>query len=125
MKSITLIATAVSLLIISAVGAGLYLLGSPADWRTYRIDQERVSDLRQLSYAIQRYRRDINKLPDSLDAAGLDNYRDPETKAPYEYERVDDKTFRVCGTFAESSRINNEDNRWYHPAGRHCFKFPQ
>ncbi|MEM6819426.1 MAG: hypothetical protein AAF578_11625 [Pseudomonadota bacterium] len=125
MKPITLIATAVSLVIISAIGAGLYLLGSPTDWRTYRIDQERVSDLRQLSYAIQRYQRANDSLPLSLDAVDQDQYRDPETKAPYEYERVDDTTFRVCGTFAESSRINNEDNRWYHPAGRHCFKFPR
>ena len=51
--------------VVAAVIAGLWLIGSPADQRQQRLDERRVSDLEQLSQAVYRHRNERRALPAS------------------------------------------------------------
>lgn len=84
-----------------AVIAGLATVGGPGAARLERYDERRVRDVAELVNAIERHRIFTGNLPESLDAvrtdrAGRPPIHDPETGAPYEYEVLADKRFRVC-----------------------------
>ena len=44
------------LVIVSSVTYGIYLVGTPAVQRTLKFDQRRVSDLSEISFAVDIYR---------------------------------------------------------------------
>jgi hypothetical protein len=121
-------AAAATTLVVLALGAGAYVIGSPADARVYRMDQRRVDDLRQLSYAMSAYWTTHKALPPSLDSLPSDGWssarlRDPETGTAYELTLVQDSTYSLCATFRRASEDDGQAfrDRWFHPAGRQCF----
>lgn len=84
-----------------AVIAGLATVGGPGAARLERYDERRVRDVAELANAIERHRIFTGSLPESLDAVRADPSvppptRDPETGAPYDYEVLGEKRFRVC-----------------------------
>lgn len=116
----------VIVVVAAAVVAGLVISGPPAEQRRLRADERRVSDLQQLSRAIQSYYVETTSLPGELDAlvngwisSGLP--RDPETEADYGYEITGDSTFRLCAEFARESRADTAGEFWLHGEGRHCY----
>lgn len=115
--------------------AGLMASGSPQQERARRLDEQRVNDLEQISYAVDQF-YGINKvIPNSLE--DLQNSRnvyirsisDPETGAPYEYSTQDDRHYTLCAVFASESQqdlksdLTRGNAFWTHGQGRACFDF--
>jgi hypothetical protein len=121
--------------VIVVVGIGLFLSGSPSEARVRRLDERRLEDLRQTSYAIDGYFSRHGRLPAALDtlvreAGGSAGVRDPVTQQPYAYRSIDSTRYELCATFDRPSDDDDETGRprrwpadwsWAHPAGRHCF----
>jgi hypothetical protein len=116
--------------VVAALIAAAAHLGSPAERRLRRLDALRTDHLNGLSRAIQEEWEKSGRLPENI--AGLARQpwsqvveRDPETAATYPYERIDERRYRLCATFARPSEPpepHHETEFWVHPAGRHCFE---
>lgn len=92
--------------VVAVMAAGFAIVGGPGQGRAEQADAERRSDL----IALRRYlecRPDGGVLPMSL---ADDTYcpgrrsglalSDPVTDAPYDYRRMDDRSFAICARFA-------------------------
>lgn len=129
----------VAAVVVTAVAAGLILLGSPTRERERRLDEQRVYDLRATAGAIDRYWTINSSLPTSLEALSRERntsirLQDPETAQPYEYQVLDADVYELCATFAhdtseEQDRVLRDRSLgvtystfWTHGAGRHCFR---
>ena len=97
----------VSTAVVAAVAAGIYLLRSPSEERTLRLDERRVADLVALSGAVDVYWTRHQRLPASLDEL-----------------RLADRSYEVCATFERDSSARERpagDGVWAHRLGRQCF----
>jgi hypothetical protein len=120
--------------------AGFFIMGSPAEQRERRFDEQRIGHLNELQWQVTSYWERTGELPASLAAIDNELYytvqSDPETNESYEYEQVSDVSFSLCATF---NRPSNErltrggkypihmyglagESSWEHDAGRHCFE---
>jgi hypothetical protein len=119
----------VGMAVAAAIVAGLVLIGSPSAQRIRRLDEIRVRDLMQLSYAVNVYFGMEGTLPMSVDAlatvpdASFRSTMDPSTSEPYSYRAIGESRYELCATF-DAEHIDGEfDNRfWAHGAGRKCFE---
>lgn len=123
------VAAAVSaVVVVAAVVAGLVVSGSPGEQRLRRFDDQRVSDLMELSRALDSYWDTEAALPASLDLL-VDGRRltrvpvDPATDAAYEYLVDASEAYRLCADFARPSGEDARGDFWAHEAGRTCFSF--
>ena len=114
-----------------AVGAAIYVTGTPMQQRHARIDERRTQELQNLAFQVYTYaERHDATWPTSLAALARPGVRidshDPETGAPYEYRVIDARTFALCATFAtDSAQVGSEyqpGDDWAHGAGRQCFE---
>jgi type II secretory pathway pseudopilin PulG len=117
---------------IAAVIASIWL-NPPSANRARVLDQKRLGNLAQTENAIKTYYTLHHALPADLNALdGKDNrlmqanWQDPETQRPFDYEIVDDKSYRLCAVFARPSEKG--DNPYgamarQHNAGRDCFLY--
>jgi len=124
----------VILAVVLTVGYGIYVVGSPGGQRLLKFDARRVSDLQNISQAIDIY-WDLNgELPGALkELQGSRSFfirsiQDPATQQPYEYRAVDGNEYQLCAVFAtDSSQRALEVPRpypagvWDHGIGRTCF----
>ncbi len=120
-----------TLVIVTAVVAGLVAIGSPGLQRDRKLDQRRVSDLSQLSRHVAIYWNDKKELAPDLDAlAELPGFRlpsDPQTGAKYEYAPTGTLTFKVCAVFALDTATDPQisyypgTEKWLHGIGHTCF----
>jgi len=126
-----IVASVVIVVVVAAVIAGVILLDSPAQERLRRLDERRVSDLRELSYAVDVYWTRKGNLPSSLadlssEERVVRELADPETGDPYEYRVLNDKAYELCAVFARDTDTDERDspymNFWFHGTGRQCFK---
>lgn len=126
-------------LAIATLGWGMWAVGSPQGERRRKLDERRVQQLRSIEDAIDRIVRGtyderpadgpaplLRALPATLDevreAALPDRpaITDPATAEPYGYRVTGASTYELCATF-DRAREEDDDVRWNHPAGRHCF----
>ena len=124
--------TIAAVVVVATIAAAVWVIGSPAAQRESRMDARRVSDLRRLESAIERHAKLHDALPRGLDALQGDGATvarvDPASGAPYGYEPVDARRYRLCAGFATDSRVAvrqaepDYDDAWRHPAGHHCFE---
>jgi hypothetical protein len=124
-----------TLVVIAAVIYGFSATGTPKQKRAQQFDQTRMSNLNSISYQIQYYYEDNDKLPTSLSDIKLSTYnsKDPETGEPYSYKKVSDTTYELCATFGtDSADVKNEDPYDYygydstaktHKKGYDCIPF--
>jgi len=131
----------VSALVLAAVAAGFFIVGSPQEQRALRFDSERVSALQNIQFQVLDYYQRTGALPESLDALD-DPLRggfiptDPETGEDYEYSIVNARglVFELCATFSTDSQegakvsaleLSPRDPfggaHWEHTAERTCF----
>jgi hypothetical protein len=122
---------AASLLTIAAMACGIWVMGSPAQQRLIRLDDARVADLAQLEVAVERYLREQQQLPATLEVLvnqpGTDlRWRDRSSHQPYGYRPLGDEAIELCAHFAtDTARTAHGDaGDWPHPAGQHCFRRP-
>ena len=114
--------------------AGLFASGSPSNERAKRLDEQRVSQLESISYAIDQYWNQNKSLPATL--TELENSRnifvqstyDPETGIGYDYAVTGDRTYNLCAVFDAPSRddVNSAPSGptsgfWKHSTGETCF----
>ena len=124
----------VVLAVVLTVGYGIYVVGSPGGQRLLKFDARRVSDLQNISQAIDTYWELNEALPGALeDLQGSRSFfvrsiQDPETQQPYEYRGVDGNHYQLCAVFAtDSSEREQRVPRpypakvWDHGIGRTCF----
>lgn len=137
-----LFTTGVIVFVTGVAISGLILSGSPAAERMRRLDTQRVSDLQQISYAMDSFWSTQQRLPENLDQlqATRDVYvqsiHDPKTKALYEYSAKGNDAYELCATFETSSTEplpgvatpvavplppDGSGRFWTHPVGHTCF----
>ncbi|MBA3948824.1 MAG: hypothetical protein H0X44_02635 [Acidobacteria bacterium] len=126
----TLVAGLVIAAVVAAVGAGLIILGSPADVRARRLDERRVGDLREWTRAIDAYWTANTQLPVSLDEVRRQQawthlaVNDPSTGEPYVYRAKGAVAYELCAVFDRASPDAgrpDDDALWGHGAGPSCF----
>lgn len=142
-KATVYAAVASAAVIVAAIIASLFVVGSPAKQRDARLDQDRVSDLQTIQSSLIDYWRDKEVLPENLvaledDIIGYRNPSDPESGEIYEYTVTGELTFQLCTTFAMKSDgsdtsvytrpmmydfgyMGGNFDVWSHDAGRVCF----
>ncbi|MDQ3169981.1 MAG: hypothetical protein M3Q55_07595 [Acidobacteriota bacterium] len=116
--------------VLIAIGAGLFVIGSPADVRARRLDAQRIDHLREWARAIDAYWTANNQLPQTLDEIRRQQawthlaVTDPETGEPYRYQSKGAVGYELCATFERESAdmgAPDEDALWGHAAGPACF----
>lgn len=123
---------AVSAVMLAAVMAGAWVIGSPGHQRALRLDAERSGDLMQISARLSSYWSTHKALPTSLEILNVpDRYaKDPATGQAYAYSVIAGSGYRLCAQFDAASEPGMErggympagSSRWDHPsAGLHCF----
>ena len=134
-------AIAASVVVFVNIVLGFFLVGSPAQQRKVRFDEQRISDLTTIQYEITNYYQTKNgTLPATLanltnTLSGFTAPVDPSTGAAYEYAIKDGLTFELCATFEAESMDNTTDTSmayraygvnyygtWNHSIGRTCFE---
>lgn len=83
------------------------VIGSPADQRAYRFDEQRINDLQNIQSQVINYWQQKEVLPENLDTLKnpISNYMiplDPEFNKGnvYEYKKTSDLSFELCATFS-------------------------
>jgi len=125
-KVVLSIAAAVAL---GSIIAGVILVGGPAEGRIERLDDERVEDLQGIMRAVDRFWKDHERLPETLEELAEDpragaNTLDPASAEAYEYAVFDEETYQLCAVFDGESRPLRRAaaDFWSHSGGRHCFE---
>ena len=124
-----LLAIVASVVVAATVAAAVVVIGSPAAQRELRIDRHRVQDLQQVAHLLDLYVRRHGRLPPDLQTLAWQPGQrvaiaDPVDGAPYGYEPVDARRFRLCARFATDTARTRDvatPDEWSHGAGRHCF----
>jgi hypothetical protein len=130
---------AVGLLVVLTVLSGFVIVGSPAQARAQRLDQQRISDLQNIQWQVVNYWQQKQKLPGSIQdiedpISGYANPRDPLTGELYTYKQGGGMSFTLCATFATTGDANwgqspampvraygSIEGSWAHGAGETCF----
>jgi hypothetical protein len=109
-------------------------IGTPGHARLVALDRIRIANLYEIALAMHDRFGTSTGLPATLPSnlkpldSGVvgtsDNFaNDPVSGMPYEYRRIDPKTYRLCATFALSYRPMRPAGRdWKHPSGHTCFE---
>lgn len=121
------LASAVALIVLAL---GLAILGMPSGERARGLDNQRISDLRDISVAIEAYYKAVRSLPPDLEVlrTRLPNRSVAQDNAAlgqaYEYRPTSERTYELCARFdAPSVPDSRRPTVWNHGAGRHCFAF--
>ena len=133
-------------LVLVSIILGFVVIGSPADQRAYRLDNERISDLQNIQWQIVNHWQQKGVMPQRLENLSdpLKNNNlpvDPETGEAYTYTRKGNLSFDLCAGFRRDSAhmtpmgysmmgpryeaydmMIPEGENWQHPAGKHCFE---
>ena len=122
------------LVVVATLGYSVYLVGTPGQQRDVRLDERRVSDLRDISHNIDTYLELNDAMPASLDDLRgprfyVDSIEDPETSVPYEYRVLEGDQYELCATFTTDNtegrrgeRRSFSETAWDHGVGLTCFQ---
>ncbi|RPE79968.1 hypothetical protein [Vulcaniibacterium tengchongense] len=126
------LALAASVVVVATVAAALYVTGSPAEQREAKLDRRRTADLQRIERALRAHARRTGALPPGLATlAAQPGQRlpiaDPVSGAPYAYEVLGPRRFRLCARFAtDTAQVPDAaiawSDDWRHGAGRQCFE---
>jgi len=139
-KAPKILAWALSFVILASIIAGFFIIGTPAEQRKRRFDEQRVENLQILQSQIINYWTQKEVLPQNLSEledsiSGFIVPKDPDSDLPYEYNVIDSLSFELCATFKTSSddfgstskgaRVvlpyDSFQQNWSHQAERTCF----
>jgi hypothetical protein len=124
----TIVAVATTLVVVSII-AGVILVGSPAQGRRQKLDAERIADLTGIVTAIDSFWIRNERLPASLAELADDprvhvNTVDPGSTESYDYDLLDEDSYRLCAEFDRESPApvgRTAVDFWSHGVGRRCF----
>jgi len=125
-----------SILIIVAIVASFFIIGSPTTAKLMQFDQQKTNDLSNIQSQIVNYWQAKGKLPTALSdlndtISGFNVPTDPQTKADYEYNitNTEKLSFELCAAFNKKSKTSQTENmyymgaqNWNHEPGRVCFE---
>jgi len=100
-----LIAILATIVVVGSMVGGFFVIGSPAQQRMRRFDDQRVSNLQTIQSEVLSYWQRKNKLPKNLDElkdsiSGFTPPFDPETNESYSYSVKGALNFEICATFS-------------------------
>lgn len=122
--------------ILASLIGGFVIVGSPAQQRLVRFDEQRIMDLQSIQWQVTNYWQYKDVLPVDLASlndplAGFSVPVDPETGASYSYRVVDSLVFELCAEF-DTERQDGElapkyetydmNGNWDHSTGVVCFE---
>jgi hypothetical protein len=121
-------------IVLAVVITGIVAIGSPTTQRNIRLDNQRISDLSNVQYALTDYYRANNKLPVDLITLTqgttyyVSSIKDPETQTNYEYKAISQSKYQICAVFSTDSSLAETKNisypnsdSWTHAVGKTCF----
>ena len=122
----------VSIVVVGSIAYALILLGSPGQQRDFRLDDERISHLINISNNVNVYWELNEELPKELSRVTGPRYHinkldDPETGVPYEYRPLEGSEYELCAVFSTDTAEAPQEDRlfwqrtWDHGEGRTCF----
>lgn len=147
-KTPMIITIVASLLVLSAVIYSISILGTPAEMRKRKLDDQRLSDLSSIQAQVFNEFRQNKVLPKTIENivdpfGGFVLPKDPTTKENYEYVVMKSTLpaeFKLCANFETVRNVTNGSNTtkidspitqqyypgdmspfWNHEAGRVCF----
>jgi len=114
------------IVVASAVGMGITMLGPPSEERARRLDDRRVEDLRRIASSVHLFQTRHDRLPASREDLSREpgvilETPDPVTDEPYAYRIIDSMTYELCAVFDRESSESRAVGFWSHGAGRQCF----
>lgn len=136
----------VSLLVLSAIVGGFFIIGSPQTQRLIRFDQDKIQDLTSIQWEIVNFYQQKERLPETLEEledplTGFILPQDSQTEREYGYVQVEDLEFQLCAEFNKESRgystekvrpvkvdtslrygYGFENENWIHGEGEACFE---
>ena len=132
-----LVSWAAGVVVLLAIIAGLFIMGSPSQVRLYRFDAQKVSDLQTIQWQVVNYWQQKQELPSTFDAledplSGWTMPIDPQGQE-YRFEKTGDQAFKLCATFNADSQNGSqasvarpalygvEGENWQHGTGEVCF----
>lgn len=124
----------VGLLAVLTIAAGFLIIGSPADIRLMRLDDQKVGDLSTIQWQIVNYWQQKEALPATLEAledpiSGFVVPVDPQSGEAYAYRVTGAASFSLCAMFNRASAaqesltrpVGYTEENWMHEAGETCF----
>lgn len=123
-----LIATAV--VIVAAAAAAIMTTGGPAVQREKRLDARRVQDLTRITYVVNSYVRQHERLPPDLKILAAQPgmnlaIMDPVDGSPYLYRAGEELEYQLCARFVTDTASEEDDyggdDDWLHDVGEQCF----
>ncbi|MDP2649084.1 MAG: DUF5671 domain-containing protein [bacterium] len=128
----------VGALVLTAIIAGFFIVGTPWQARQYLQDERRVQDLQNIQWQIVNYYQQKGEIPEDPTELedSISGYRlpvDPQPPLGYTYRKTGPLSFELCATFNMESvqRVSPEmpvraygpvDENWQHEAGEVCFE---
>jgi len=120
-----------TLIVITTLIAGLIAIGPPELQRKHKLDEQRVTDLKNISQHLKYYVGQHQQLPADLATLakqpGLRIPSDPQSGLAYEYAVTKKNDYQLCAIFAlesehgQKTRFYPDTSEWPHGAGRNCF----
>ncbi|UHQ21683.1 DUF5671 domain-containing protein [Lysobacter sp. 5GHs7-4] len=116
--------------IVAASVAAIVTTGGPAVQREQRLDARRVQDLTRITYVVNNYVRQHDRLPPDLKALAAQpgmnlSIVDPVDGTPYVYRAGEDLDYQLCARFVTDTASDEDeygsDSDWLHDVGEHCF----
>lgn len=139
-KTPKILALVISSVVLASVIAGFFIIGTPAEQRKIRFDEQKVGDLQAIQGQIINYWIRKEALPQKLDdlndsISGFFVPKDPETEASYGYKITGLLSFELCADFKTSSKSQQNlkgarypypyydsfSQNWDHETGETCF----
>lgn len=127
------VAWGASALVLGSIILGFFFVGSPAQQRLIRLDDQRTNDLSMIQSNVINYYVEKGELPATLTDIedrfiNFTAPTDPITNEKYTYTVTSKVTYEVCATFAADSidttyrGYDYYNERWSHGTGNVCFE---
>ena len=139
-----MVAYATAILVAVTVVSGFFIVGTPAQARLYRFDEQKVTDLQTIQFQTVNYWQAKQKLPETLADLNdpISNFIAPidaQAGDTYTYKATGKLSFRLCATFNATTQDNVQfrnspqapmpigevgksiQDNWQHAAGNVCF----
>ena len=135
-----ILAIVVSVVVLTSIIVGFFIIGTPAEQRSRKMDEQRIMDLQTIQGQLVDYWSRKEVLPQKLEIlqdniSGFAVPTDPDTKKSYEYAVLGLLKFELCADFTTSDKdfptsgkemmyaspYGSFQQNWDHEAGRICF----
>lgn len=109
MRNYYIFISALSIFVVVLLTIGFTQISNPFLEKAKKLDQQRVTDLQSISYAISNYNAQNYKLPGNLSeiklTSGTSKTTDPETNKKYDYKIISASEYELCATFGVDTQI--------------------